>query len=90
LLLTNPMFDQGEILAWVRIEVSLAQMQQEQRLVMWQIGLLTLMLVSLLVGALRLALRKFSRVLEGVHGPLAQALTLLGGGTATACRSSRR
>ncbi|MEE8125067.1 MAG: response regulator [Nitrospirales bacterium] len=79
LLLTNPLFDQGEILAWVRIEVSLAQMQQEQRLVMWQIGLLTLMLVSLLVGALRLALRKFSRVLEGVHGPLAQALTLLGG-----------
>ena len=79
LLLVNPLFDEGEILAWVRIEVSLAQMQQRQRQVMVEIGLLTLGLVGLLVGALRLALRKFSQVLEGVHGPLAQALTMLGG-----------
>ena len=79
LLLANPLFDEGEILAWVRIEVSLAQMQQEQRQAMVQIGLLTLVLVGLLVGALRRALRKFSQVLEGVHGPLAQALTMLGG-----------
>ena len=79
LLLANPLFDQGEILAWVRIEVSLAQMQQEQRQAMLQMGLLTLMLVGLLVGALRLALQKFSHVLEGVHGPLSHALSMLGG-----------
>ena len=79
LLLANPLIDQGEILAWVRIEVSLAKMQQEQRQAMLQIGLLTLVLVSLLVGALRLALRKFSQVLESVHSPLAQVLTTLGG-----------
>ena len=79
LLLANPLFDQSKILAWVRIEVSLAQMQQEQRQAMVKIGLLTLVLVGLLVGALRLALRKFSQVLEGMHGPLVQTLTVLRG-----------
>jgi len=79
LLLANPLFEKGEILAWVRIEVSLAQMQQEKRQAMLQIGILTLVLVAFLVGALRLALRKYSQVLEGVHGPLGQALSMLGG-----------
>ena len=80
LVIIEPLFDRHELTAWVRMVVSLSQIEHERVQTLWQ--LLAVTLVIMLVGlyAIRHVLQKTSTVLQHVVSTLQTAGVPLGPG----------
>ncbi len=83
LVIIEPLFDRDELTAWVRMVVSLSQIERERDQTLWR--LLTVTVAIMLVGlyAIRRVLRETSTVLQGVVATLQSAGVPLGAGAPT-------
>jgi PAS domain S-box-containing protein len=80
LIIIEPLFNRDELTAWVRMVVSLSQIEREQTQTLWQLLAVTLMIMLVGLYAIRLVLKKTSTVLHGVVSTLQTAGVPLGSG----------
>jgi PAS domain S-box-containing protein len=80
LIIIEPLFDRDELTAWVRMVVSLSQIEREQTQTLWQLLAVTLMIMLVGLYAIRHVLKKTSTVLHGVVSTLQTAGVPLGSG----------
>jgi PAS domain S-box-containing protein len=80
LVIIEPLFDRDELTAWVRLVVSLSQIERERDLTLWQLLAVTVAIMLVGLYAIRRVLRKTSTVLQGVVATLQSAGVPLGHG----------
>jgi PAS domain S-box-containing protein len=80
LVIIEPLFDREELTAWVRMVVSLSQIERERVQTLWQLLAVTVAIMLAGLYAIRLVLRKTSTVLQGVVSTLQTAGVPLGAG----------
>lgn len=73
LIIIEPLFDRNELTAWVRMVVSLSQIERERTQTLWQLLAVTLTIMLVGIYAIRHVLRKTSTVLQGVVSTLQTA-----------------
>lgn len=64
LVIGQPLYEGETIDAWIRVVISLSGVQQEQIQATWRLVLMTLLLMAVALGALRIAIK---RVSHGFH-----------------------
>ena len=80
LVIIEPLFDRDELTAWVRMVVSLSQIERERDQTLWQLLAVTVAIMLVGLYAIRRVLRKTSTVLQGVVATLQSARVPLGPG----------
>ncbi len=70
LIIVEPLFDRNEVTAWVRMVVSLSQIEREQAQTVWQLLAVTLTIMLVGIYAIRHVLKKTSTVLHSVVSTL--------------------
>lgn len=80
LVIIEPLFDREELTAWVRLVVSLSQIERTQTQTLWQLLAVTVAIMLVGLYAIRRVLRKTSTVLQGVVTALQTAGVPLGPG----------
>ena len=80
LVIIEPLFDRNELTAWVRMVVSLSQIEREQAQTLWQLLAITLAIMLVGLYAIKHVLQKTSTVLQGVVSTLQEAGVPLGPG----------
>ena len=83
-VIVEPLSDGNEPTAWVRVKYSFVQAQREQRHMAGQLLGASLLLMIVAVVALRLMIRRMSRILRDLLNPLRNALDRVRGGAAIA------
>ena len=78
LVIIEPLFDQDELTAWVRMVVSLSQIERERVQTLWQLLAVTVAIMLAGLYAIRRVLRKTSTVLQSVVSTLQTAGVSLG------------
>ena len=78
LVIVEPLFDKGEIRAWVRIIFSLAHVRHELLQAIQRMILVTLALVIVGIIAVQIAQQQIARVFHGIIGRLHGTLATLG------------
>ena len=73
LVIIEPLFDRNELTAWVRMVVSLSQIEREQAQTLWQLLAVTLTIMMVGLYAIRHVLQKTSTVLQSVVSTLQSA-----------------
>jgi PAS domain S-box-containing protein len=73
LVIIEPLFDRNELTAWVRMVVSLSQIEREQAQTLWQLLVVTLAIMLIGLYAIRHVLQKTSTVLQSVVSTLQRA-----------------
>jgi len=73
LVIIEPLFDQDELTAWVRMVVSLSQIEHERVQTLWQLLAVTVAIMLVGLYAIRRVLRKTSTVLQHVVSTLQTA-----------------
>lgn len=73
LIIVEPLFDRNEVTAWVRMVVSLSQIEREQAQTVWQLLAVTLTIMLVGIYAIRHVLQKTSTVLQRVVSTLQTA-----------------
>ncbi len=73
LVIIEPLFDRNELTAWVRMVVSLSQIEREQAQTLWQLLAVTLAIMLIGLYAIRHVLQKTSTVLQSVVSTLQRA-----------------
>jgi len=66
ILLVEPLYDRGEITAWVRLLISLDDLNREAALTFWQVLAVTVGIMALGLSAIQSVLRKVSSALHDV------------------------
>jgi len=80
LVIIEPLFDRNELTAWVRMVVSLSQIEREQAQTLWQLLAVTLAIFLIGLYAIRHVLQKTSTVLQSVVSTLQRAGVSIGNG----------
>ena len=80
LVIIEPLFDRDELTAWVRLVVSLSQIERERDQTLWRLLAVTVAIMLVGLYAIRRVLRKTSTVLQGVVTTLQSAGVPLGSG----------
>lgn len=70
LVILEPLFDRDELTAWVRMAISLAEVEQEQSRMIWQLLAVTIAIMAIGLYAIRRVLRQTSTVLHSVVSTL--------------------
>ena len=83
LIIVEPLFDRNELTAWVRMVVSLSQIEREQAQTVWQLLAVTLTIMLVGIFAIRHILQKTSMVLQRVVSTLQTASIPLAPGEST-------
>jgi PAS domain S-box-containing protein len=73
LLIIEPLFDRDELTAWIRLVVSLSQIERARDQTVWRLLAVTLAIMLVGLYAIRRVLRKTSSVLQGVVTTLQSA-----------------
>lgn len=73
LVIIEPLFDRDELTAWVRLIVSLSQIERERNQTLWRLLAVTVAIMLVGLYAIRRVLRKTSSVLQGVVTTLQSA-----------------
>lgn len=73
LVIIEPLFDRGELTAWIRMVISLAEVERERARMIWQLLTGTVAIMAIGLYAIRRVLRKTSTVLHGVVSTLQAA-----------------
>lgn len=73
LIIIEPLFDRDELTAWVRMAISLAEVEEEQARMIWQLFAATITIMAIGLYAIRRALRRTSTVLQSVVSTLRAA-----------------
>ena len=73
LIIVEPLFDRNEVTAWVRMVVSLSQIEREQVQTVWQLFAVTLTIMLVGIYTIRHVLQKTSTVLQRVVSTLQTA-----------------
>ena len=73
LIILEPLFDRDELTAWVRMTISLEQVELEQSRMVWQLLAATITIMAIGLYAIRRVLRQTSAVLQGVVSTLRAA-----------------
>jgi PAS domain S-box-containing protein len=87
LVIIEPLFDRNELTAWVRMVVSLSQIEREQAQTLWRLLAVTLTIMLVGLYAIRHVLQKTSTVLQGVVSTLQTAGVPLGSGESSLAHS---
>jgi two-component system CheB/CheR fusion protein len=87
LVIIEPLFDRNELTAWVRMVVSLSQIEREQAQTLWRLLAVTLTIMLVGLYAIRHVLQKTSTVLQGVVSTLQTAGVPLGSGESALAHS---
>lgn len=77
LVVTEPLYDQGRVSAWVRVVFSLSNIRQEVLFAIGRMAILTLLLVAAGMFAMRFTLRHMARLLHQIVIQLQEALSSL-------------
>jgi PAS domain S-box-containing protein len=80
LVIIEPLFDRDELTAWVRMVVSLSQIERERDQTLWRLLAVTVAIMLVGLYAIRRVLRRTSTVLQGVVATLQSASVPLGPG----------
>ena len=75
LVILEPLFDRDELTAWVRMAISLAEVEQEQSRMVWQLLAVAIAIMAIGLYAIRRVLRQTSTVLHSVVSTLHAATT---------------
>ena len=70
LVILEPLFDRDELTAWVRMAISLAEVEQEQSRMIWQLIAVTIVIMAIGLYAIRRVLSQTSIALQGVVSTL--------------------
>lgn len=90
LVIIEPLFDRDELTAWVRMAISLAEVEQEQSRMIWQLLAVTIAIMAIGLYAIRLVLRQTSTALQSVVSTLHAANgPIQGSGSSQATLPSR-
>ena len=73
LIIVNPLLEEGESIAWVRLGFSLAELRDKQKSMVLGFLPLALALLGLVLGGIHFSFRKFSPILEHLITKLEQA-----------------
>ncbi len=87
LVIIEPLFDRDELTAWVRLVVSLAQIERERDQTLWRLLAVTVAIMLVGLYAIRRVLLKTSTVLQGVVATLQSAGVPLGSGESSLAHS---
>ena len=91
LVIIEPLFDRDELTAWVRMAISLAEVEQEQSRMIWQLLAVTIAIMAIGLYAIRLVLRQTSTALQSVVSTLHAANgPIQGSGSSQATLPSRK
>lgn len=87
LVIIEPLFDRDELTAWVRLVVSLSQIERERDQTLWRLLAVTVAIMLVGLYAIRRVLLKTSTVLQGVVATLQSAGVPLGSGESSLAHS---
>ncbi|MBI5315344.1 MAG: response regulator [Nitrospirae bacterium] len=83
ILVTEPLFNRNQVMAWVLVKYSLIQAERaQQQMAGWLLGVSGCMIV-LFIGTIRLMMKRLSRIFDGARTTFQQTLATLGGDSVT-------